>query len=139
MKAKDQCLARCQKEHEQWRAEHASWLAEIKKWRRNEQQALALLFRLEQALPDYRMLLDQHHDEIRDHEGRLDAHKKRLTEYQRKDMDEAHYAELMDAHRHDEEQHARVEQLHADLRLKITAAMSELSHLASLLIVDKEA
>jgi len=139
VKTKDQCLAQCQKEYSQWRDEHALWLVEIKKWRRDEQQALALLFRLEQALPDCKSLLDQHYKMIMAHEDRLDTHKKRLAAYQRKDMDDKHYTELMDEHRHEADLHAGAKEAHAKFGAKITATVSDLSHLVRLFLADKEA
>jgi len=128
----------CQKELNRWRAEHAVWLTDIKKWKRQEQQVLVALFKLEQAMPDHGRLLNEHADAIRKHEKKLDDIKKHLAKYQDMDIDDKTYAEWMNTQMQGREQHAEVEHKHAEMRLNHLAAMSELSVLAKLLIPDKE-
>lgn len=114
------------------------WLADIKKWRRQEQQVLAILFSLEQALPDYRVQLDKHHYAIDEHEKELEYHRKELSEYQQKDVNDKQFTELMNAHRHEAKRHAKTNQMHADFRLKHLAAMTELSRLSKIILAYED-
>jgi len=138
MNTKHQHLMEFQKEFGQWRTEHIAWLADIKEWRSQEQQVLALLFKLEQAMPNHRIILNEHADAIRNHEKNLDGHKKHLGEYKKMDVDGKRYVRMMDTHRKGREQHAEVARKHAEMRLKHLAAMSEISNLAKLLLPDEE-
>jgi len=135
---KRQHLMESQKELGQWRAEHAAWLADIKEWRRQEQQVLVLLFELEQAMPNQRIILNEHADTIRKHEKNLDDYKKYLAEYHKMDIDDKRYAEMMDIHRKSKEQHVEVARKHTEMGLKHLAAISEISNLAKVLLPDGE-
>jgi len=138
MNAKHERLMECQKELNRWRAEHAAWLADIKKWKRQEQRVLVLLFELERAMPNQRIILNEHADTIRKHEKTLNGYKKYLVEYHKMDIDDKRYAEMMDMHRKSKEQHVKVARKHAEMRLKHLAAISEISNLAKVLLPDGE-
>lgn len=130
-------LRQCIEEHKGWHAEHADWIKDVGKWRQQEQHALALLFRLEQAIPHHSAQLRAHVDAIDAHEKRLKAHDERLAELQVKSGDgTACPDELMALHAEEEERHGRIAKAHADFQREYRAAMDEIKRLAKQLLAE---
>ncbi len=131
-------LKQCQRERDQWQRECATWLAEIKRWRREEQKILGLLFNLEHAIPDYRKLLDVHFDTIRTHEKGLGDFEAHLLDCHLNGLERTQYQTLLTGYQLHARQHTRVKKAHMELQSKTKAAMAEQLQLTRALITALE-
>jgi len=130
-KANEKPLRQCREEYALWRADHAAWLVDVRQWRRQEQQALALLFSMEQAMPGHRPMLDRHEQRIREHESMLNACESMIAELQAGHVHDDRYAGFVDEHARAGARHDEVNRMHDEMERKHSAAMSGLKKLAA--------
>ena len=62
-------------ENQHWHEDHLHWIADIEQWQQETHRLVALLYRLEKAIPEHTSKLQQHLVLIEKHE-------QKITEYQ---------------------------------------------------------
>ncbi len=60
-----------QEENEHWHQVHVLWINELEQWQRETQRLVAWVYKLEKALPEQSMLLQQHQALIEQHEQKI--------------------------------------------------------------------
>ena len=123
-----------QREHGEWHSEYATWMNEIAAWQHEQHLAEAMLYQLERALPDHIRIMAEHSTSIAAHEKRLCEHEKRLSDYLSSGQQGNEFiADLVEAHRQQEEQHARECKQHDAFRSLHHSAMAEFKRIAKLM------
>jgi len=121
------------REHREWHSEYATWMDEIAAWQREQQLAEAMLYQLERALPDHIRVMTEHSTSIAAHEKHLCEHEKRLSDYVISGQQgNERIADLVEAHRQQEEHHARECKQHDAFRSLHHSAMAEFKRIAIL-------
>ena len=122
------------REHKEWLNEYATWMNEVASWQREQQLAEAMLYQLERALPDHIRIMKEHSTSIASHEKRLCEHEKRLFDYEISGQrGNERIADLVEAHRQQEERHSREYQQHNAFRSLHHSAMAEFKRIAKLI------
>ncbi|MEN8801622.1 MAG: hypothetical protein ABF297_06550 [Thiogranum sp.] len=122
------------REHRDWLGEYATWMNEVAAWQREQQLAEAMLYQLERALPDHFRKLTEHSTSIASHEKHLCEHEKRLYDYEIDGQQcKERIADLVEAHRLQEEYHAREYKQHDAFRYLHHSAMAEFKRIAKLM------
>jgi hypothetical protein len=118
-------------EHADWSAEHAAWEGDLANWRREQQDALAVLTQLRDALARHADDLEAHAASIAEHEGLIEAHEDRLAS---EDSEQHGVLDRLLEHRHDREfvSHGAQRERHAELGARHAALAEALTALRRL-------
>ena len=129
-----------EREQREWHREHVAWMKDITIWQREQQLAEALLYQLEHALPDHRLRMLEHSDDIAAHEQRLREHEKLLSERMPGRLPDGDGTDdLYATHRQQAEYHARERAQHAAFRSQHQTAMAEFRRITKLIQqIDQE-
>lgn len=121
------------KKHSQWRTEHADWLRDVDLWRREQELAEVMLFKLDRALPNHVATLREHAMAIQAHEQQLQAQEQLLAACLSGHGEEKQYAELARIHHQGREKHETMRQRHQKIQHTHHEAMKELKRITRLL------
>jgi hypothetical protein len=64
-----------EKQNQHWHEEHVQWIADIELWQEETHRLVALLYRLEKAIPE-------HSSKLQDHLALIEKHEQKITQYQ---------------------------------------------------------
>ena len=121
------------KKHTQWRNEHADWLKDVDLWRREQELAEVMLFKLDRALPSHIATLRDHAMAIQNHERQLQTQEQLLAACLSGHGEEKQYIELMKIYRQGMEKHENMRQKHQKIQRIHSEAMKELKRITHLL------
>jgi len=107
-------------ENELWHREHAVWAEEVNQWQHETERLVALMYRLERAIPDYPSLIEHHTKLIASHEQRVIAYEcgldehclKTCTDYKTPEQQQRFHRELSELHETTRLEHERLKQLY---------------------------
>ena len=64
-----------EEQNQLWHEEHVQWIADIDLWQQETHRLVALLYRLEKAIPEHSSILQEHL-------ALIEKHEQKITEYQ---------------------------------------------------------
>jgi len=154
----EDCLKQCEQDHDQWSREYSAWMEDVQHWKNCEHGVLAALFKLESALPDHHIQLNQFHDMVRNYKRILDGHGRNFShastdaidekcqvelEYLRKfgksrcqNCEPQCFQALVEIHRQAANHHEEMAHAHTRLKAEYESAMEQLQQLANRLLTD---
>jgi len=120
-------LEHLHRELNEWRSEHDAWLEDIDLWQREYRLAGAMLYRMERALPNHNMALEEHAESIRQHKNRVSTYEKSLKNLIGSgNQDAVEYKDLLKEHHLQENQHLNERRHHKSFRDTHLKAIAEL-------------
>ena len=122
--------------HLKWRGEHEAWISEVQKWRREQEEAVVLLHKLDRAIPNHGAALQEHFDTIKAHEDQLMAHDDALNYISAGNMGDDEYKRLVESHQEGALRHDQMREKHKTFHRVHQTAMKELRNLVKELRAD---
>ena len=120
-------------EQRTWQSEHAAWRDDLTAWMREQKLVETMLYRLENAIPDYRQRMMDHANDIAAHENRLKEYEKQLANCVKNGQqtnDCIH--DLFTQHQQQAKHHAHERSEHYSFRSHHQSAMAEVKRLIKL-------
>ncbi len=121
-------------ENEQWHRDHELWAEEVKLWQHESERLVAMLYRIERAIPDHSSLLEQHKSLIEEHEQRVISYEcgidehciKTCPDYKTPEQQRHFHKDLSEVHEKTRRQHDKIKQLYSTEMKKFRALLLEL-------------
>lgn len=109
-------------ENAQWHRDHAVWAEEVRQWQHETERLVAMLYRVERAIPDHSSLLEKHNALIETHEQRVYSYECGLDEhcirtcpdYKTPEQQEMFHKELLEVHEQTRLEHEKIKRLYID-------------------------
>jgi hypothetical protein len=121
-----------------WHKDHIRWIADIKLWQQETHRLVALLYRLEKAIPE-------HSSKLQAHLALIEKHEQKITQYQR-ERDQRYLEvepDFVSIERQHEfykawsKLHEETKQQHAELKQSYVTEMDSFRDLAKALLAEE--
>lgn len=121
-------------ENEQWHRDHALWTEEAQRWQHETERLVAMLYRIERAIPDHSSLLDKHKSMVEMHEQRVISYEcgidehciKTCPDYKTPEQQHYFHEELLEMHEKTRLEHQKIKQLYSNEMKKFRSLLLQL-------------
>lgn len=124
-------------DNEAWHQDHARWLQEIQHWQHETHRLVALLYKLEKALPEYSSRLDKHIASIQQHEHEVVHYECGIDEH---NLDSGPIQQVMEQqlsfHQDFADLHAKMSRQHEAFKIAYQREMKAFRELATELLEE---
>jgi hypothetical protein len=126
-----------EKQNQHWHEEHVQWIADIELWQQETHRLVALLYRLEKAIPE-------HSSKLQDHIALIEKHEQKITQYQGgpdqqyldKEPDFISIERQHEFYKALSKLHEETKQQHAELKHSYVTEMEDFRDLAKALLAE---